>query len=267
MPRPRTCTEENGVVVPETVPEITADTDVYYLDDGTPGGLPLYGKFFLPADKTAPSEIVRLIRNYTLRSNLESLSNNASTLPSQISVELQRIAGAETVEDCSEGRLVKNLKTKPTSADMVTVKNSRIPVGSVFSFKVKNISGDIRRQKDKFAAGEPLFVTAIYLLSNGDIEVIYPRLGANDPLGDGVEKRIGGYIASKPLGTERLILIVSKKFIDFSFYESTGTSRDAQSPLERLLRQSGTRTRDAGTLVPDEPDQWGVISVDLSIVE
>jgi hypothetical protein len=147
------------------------------------------------------------------------------------------------------------------------VRNGRIPVGSVFNFKVKNISGDLRRKKDEFASGEPLYVTALYLLNNGDIDVIYPRLGANDPLGDGVEKNIGGYIASKPAGAEHLILIVSKKFIDFGFYQSTAASRNAQSPLERLLRQSGTRTRDVGTLIPDEPDQWGVVRVDLDIVD
>jgi hypothetical protein len=198
---------------------------------------------------------------------LESLANNASTLPSQISVTVNRIANNEVVQNCNDGRLEKSLKKKQTAADIVTVKNGRIPVGSVFSFKVKNISGDVRRKKDQYAAGEPLYVTAIYLLNNGDIDVIYPRLGANDPLGDGVEKTIGGYIASKPAGAEHLILIVSKQFIDFGFYQSTAVSRNPQSPLERLLKQSGTRTRDAGTLIPDQPDQWGVVRVDMNIVE
>jgi hypothetical protein len=267
MPKPTACTVTEGKVAPENIPTMDPGAQVYYLDDGTPGGLPLYGRFFLPDDKTAPAEIVRLIRNYALRTNLESLANNASTLPSQVSVTLMQIANAEVVQNCNDGQLGRGLKSPPKATDLIPVKNGRLPIGAVFNFRVKNISGEIRRQKDQFAAGEPLYITAIYLLTNGDIEVIYPRLGAKDPLGDGVEKTIGGYIASKPLGTEHLILIVSKKFVDFGFYESTGTSRDAQSPLERLLRQSGTRSRDAGTIVPDEPDQWGVVRVDLDIVD
>ena len=267
MPKPTSCTVADGKVVPETMPVIAPETDVYYLDDGAPGGTPLYGRFFLPVDKTAAADIVRLIRNYALRSNLESLANNASTLPTQISVTVSRIANNEVVETCTDGRLEKDLRSRPSPSDLVAVKNGRIPVGSVFSFKVKNISGDIRRKKDQFASGEPRYVTAVYLLNNGDIDVIFPRLGANDPIGDGVEKTIGGYIASKPAGAEQLILIISKKFIDFGFYRSVSVSRNPQSPLERLLRQSGTRTRDAGTLIPDEPDQWGVIRVDLEIVD
>jgi hypothetical protein len=267
MPKPTACTVTDGKVVPETVPTVDLAAQVYYLDDGTPGGLPLYGRFFLPDDKTAPAEIVRLIRNYASRTNLQSLANNASTLPSQVSVSVMKIANAEIVESCNDGQLGRGLRSRPNSTELVPVRNGRITVGTVFNFKVKNISGEIRRKKDEFAAGEPLYITAIYLLTNGDIEVIYPRLGAKDPLGDGVEKTIGGYIASKPLGVEHLILIVSKQFVDFGFYESTGTSRDAQSPLERLLRQSGTRSRDAGTIVPDEPDQWGVVRVDLDIVD
>ncbi len=44
-------------------------------------------------------------------------------------------------------------------------------------------------------------------------------------------------------------------------------SRRPQSTLERLLKQSGTKTRDSATLIPDEPNTWGVIRLDLDIVE
>ncbi len=267
MPKPTACTSEDDKVIPESVPSITSDTEVYYLDDGSLGGTPLYGKFFLPGDKAAPAEISRLIRNYALRSNLESLTNSASTLPGEISVTVQRTANVEIIEDCHNGILQKRPRSPLKSADFQLVTNGSVPVGSIFNFKVKNISGDIARKKDKFAAGEPLYVTAIYLLNNGDIEVIYPRLGANDPLDDGVEKSISGYIATKPIGAEHLIVIVSKKFVDFGFYESTAVSRNSQSVLERLLKQSGTRTRDASTLIPDEPNQWGVVRVDLNIID
>ena len=62
-------------------------------------------------------------------------------------------------------------------------------------------------------------------------------------------------------------MIVSRKFVDLSFYNSVSPRRNPQSLLERMLKQSGTKTRDSGTLIPDEPDQWGVIKIDLDIVE
>jgi hypothetical protein len=266
VPKPRKCSVENGQVTFETVPEIKPDTEVYFLDDGNTGGKPLFGRVFLPEASAAP-EIARLIRNYALRTNLEGLDNSASTLPSQISLTVNRIDNVQVVENCRDGVIEKGLKSKPTAADMRAVKDGKIPVGSIFSFKVKNISGELRKKKDPFAGGEPFYVAAIYLLNNGDIDVIYPRLGSNDPLGDGMEKSFGGYIASKPAGAEQLVVIVSKKFVDFSFYSSVGARRNPQSVLERLLKQSGNKTRDAGTLIPDEPDQWGVLRVDLDIIE
>jgi hypothetical protein len=267
LPKPTECTNVDGKVTIEKAPEVTAQTEVYFLDDGDPGGTPLFGRVFLPDDPTADAEIARLIRNHALRTNLDSLDNTASTLPGQFSVTVNRIANAAIVENCVNGRIERVLGSKPAASDIQIVKNGRVPVGSVFSFRVKNISGEIKKRKDPYAAGEPLYVAAIYLLNNGDIDVIYPRLGANDPIGDGVERSFGGYIASKPAGAEHLILIVSKQFVDFSFYNSVGARRNPQSILERLLKQSGTRTRDAGTLVTDEPDQWGVIRVDLDIVD
>ena len=265
LPKPTVCSVENGTVTIQKAPAVEPDTEVYYLDDGNPGGTPLFGRVFLPG-KTAAAEIAQTIRNYALRSNLESLNNSASTLPSQLSLSVSRIANADIIENCSNGRVESGLKSKPKPTDIQPVKDGRVPAGSVFSFKVKNISGDIRRKKDPFAAGESLYVTAVYLLNNGDIDVIYPRLGGKDPLGDGAEKSFGGYIASKPGGAERLILIVSKSFVDFSFYESTGTRRNARSALEQILSQSGTKTRDSATLIPDEPDAWGILRIDIDIV-
>ena len=200
LPKPAACAVEDGKVTFERAAEITAQTDVYFIDDGDLGGLPLFGRMFLPDDPTAPAEIARLIRNYALRTNLESLDNNASTLPGQVALTVNRIANATIVEKCTNGRIERALGKKPAASDLQVVKDGRVPVDSIFSFKAKNISGDIRRRNDEFAAGEPLYITAIYLLNNGDIDVIYPRLGANDPLGDGVERSFGGYIASKPAG-------------------------------------------------------------------
>ena len=266
LPKAEKCILDNGQVIIQSPVVITTETEGYYLEEGAPGNPPLFGRFFLPDANTA-DEIARVIRNYVMRTNLESLDNTASTLSSNISLTVNRIANAEIVNDCRDGKIVRRLGSKPAPGDMRIVTDGKIPVGSIFNFKVKNISGDLRRKVDKYAAGEPLYITAIYLLNNGDIEVIHPRLGAKDALGDGIERTFGGYIASKPTGAEQLIVIVSKAFVDFGFYESMTASRRPQSALERLLKQSGTRTRDTTTLIPDEPNSWGVIRIDLDIVE
>ena len=266
LPKAEKCIVDNGQVITQSPVVITTDTEGYYLEDGSPGNPPLFGRFFLPDANTA-DEITRVIRNYVLRTNLESLDNAASTLSSNILLTVHRIANAVIVNDCRDGKIVQRLGSKPAPGDMRTVTDGKIPVGSIFNFKVKNISGDIRRKVDQYAGGEPLYITAIYLLNNGDIEVIHPRLGAKEPLGDGLERTFGGYIASNPAGAEQLIVIVSKNFVDFSFYESMTASRRPQSALERLLKHSGTRTRDTATLIPDEPNSWAVIRVDLDIVE
>jgi hypothetical protein len=130
------------------------------------------------------------------------------------------------------------------------------------------VSGEAnrRRTKDKFAAGEPLYVTLVSLSNNGDIRVVYPRLGANDPLADGREIERHFY-STRPLGMERFVVLVTKQPVDLSFLEFSGSARSARSPLESVLVRSGIRSRDSGTVIPEAPDQWGVVHLDLNVVE
>lgn len=73
---------------------------------------------------------------------------------------------------------------------------------------------------------------------------------------------------TEPVGIERFMIVVSKDYVDFSFYETTkGARRNPKSILEQVLTQSGMKTRDAGTMVTDEPDRWDVIHLELNIVE
>jgi len=60
----------------------------------------------------------------------------------------------------------------------------------------------------------------------------------------------------------------SDSFVDFSFYESMKEgSRGSESPLEKLLKQSGAKSRNSETLVADEPDSWDIVRVDLKIAD
>ena len=267
LPKPRKCTESEGKVIPEKLTPVTAATEVYYLDDGTSGGTPLYGKLFAPGPAAA-GEIASTIRSYALRTNLLSIDNDASTLQNAISAEIKILAGIETIEVCRDGEL----RTAPKSGlnlnnfQLVDGAKKEIPIGSAFYFEIANRSGEIRRRTDRFASGEALYVTALILRNNGDIGLAYQSPN-RDPLGDGMPpKRIGASLASSPGGPEQLIVIVSRKYVDFGFYETEATARSSQSILEQILKQSGVRSRDGDTLIPDEPNSWGVFRLDLNIV-
>ncbi|CAN5200688.1 hypothetical protein BH20ACI1_BH20ACI1_21600 [soil metagenome] len=246
--------------------EKTADDDfVYYLDEGESGGVPLFGKVFNLTDEHFADDIADSIRNYVFQNNLKSLDNAASNISSQIDVSFQVFPGKIGVT-CSDGK--KQFDTS-TLGKPQPLKDYEISVDTYFKLNIKNISGEIRRKKDEFAAGESYHITVLSLTNAGGIDVIYSSNGANDPLGDGKEiTRLNNILLKSkyPVGIEHYIIIISKDYVDFSFYQSNGTKRDAKSILERMLTQSGKQTRDSGT-ISDEPDKWDVIHLELNVVD
>ena len=245
-----------------------ADKEVYYLDDGDAGGLPLFGKTFDPLDKETGKYIAEAVKSYAYQRNLRGLDNAASTLASQIKVTLQSIPGDAIIEGCKADEATKTGKkifqaNSEKFKGFQDIKDNKITINSFFQLKIKNISGEIRKKKDEFASGESFYITVLALTNDGAIKNIYPANGANDPVQDGVEKAVTLRM-TEPIGVERYIIVVSKDNVDFSFYESKGTKRDAKSILERMLTQSGKKTRDSGT-VADEPDQWDVIHLELNV--
>lgn len=235
------------------------DTEVYYLDDGAPGGPPLYGKYFLPGEDGLAENIAYAVKTFAMQSNLRSIDNAASNLGRYIKVTLQTDVMKETV-NCVDGKAERSYE----DAVPVDAKTNQIKAGTTFRFKIQNISGDIRRKKDEFASGERLFVTALLISNDGGIKVIYSASGANDPLEDGITVDTGVLKATEPVGVEQLKIIVTKQYVDFSFYGLDGV-RAPGSILEQLLMRSGSK-RD-GILIPDQPDQWGVKTEDIYIVE
>jgi Caspase domain len=232
-------------------------TEVYYLDDGSEGGTPLFGKYFLRGSENLAADIAHAIRNFAFQTNLRSLDNAASTLASQVEVSLW---SADATPVCEEGKVRHNVKPR------TEIHDSKLPVNSYLGLKIKNISGDLNkaRTKNENASGEPLFVTLLSLGNNGDVSVVYPIPGAKDPINDGVE--IERYFQTRaPVGIEHYVVIVSRQYIDFGFIDSRLTKSAPLSPLGQILTQSGTRSRDPN-LVPDEPDQWAVIHVELNVV-
>lgn len=237
---------------------------VYYLDDGEPGGAPLFGKTFNPADKYLAENIADTIRNFAYQRNLSALDNKASTLSSQIKVSLLSIPADAILESCKDGVKVSKRNAEKFKG-FQPVKDNKISLNSYFQLKIKNISGEIRRKSDEFASGESFHISVIALTNSGEIKNIYASKGADDALQD--EKEISVTLrVTEPIGIERYIIVVSKDNADFSFYESKDAKRKAKSILELMLTQSGKQTRDSAT-VTDEPDKWGVVHLELNKIE
>lgn len=241
------------------------DKEVYYLDDGEFGGIPLNGKTFDPADNNVVDDIINAVKDFAYRQNLRALDNAASNLGSQIEINLQYIPGEAIIEKCEKGEK-KYTSNKEKFKGFIDIKDNKVPVDSYFYLKVKNISGVERRKTTEFASGGKLYISIIGLTNDGKIKNFYGSKGANDAVAD--EKEISVVLKTKePVGIERYIIVVSKDYVDFSFYESTGARRDPKSILEQVLTQSGQQTRNAGTVIKDEPDKWDVISLDIDLVD
>ena len=239
--------------------------EVYYLDDGESGGTPLFGKTFDPADENAAEDVADAVRNFAYQKTLREFDNAASTLASQIKVTLEYIPDEAIIETCKNGKKEFNENAEKYKG-FQTIENNSVSVNSYFFLKIKNISGEIRKKVDEFAAGEPFYISVIGLTNSGEIKNFYGSKGANDSVQDG--KEIGINIkTTEPIGVERYIIIISKDYVDFSFYESRGVRRDAKSILEKMLTQSGQRTRSSGLVIKDEPNQWDIINVELNITD
>lgn len=276
--KPETFCEGNNVKKRNEEERLPTDnSEVYYLDDGESGGTPLFGRMFdVNEDK---NELARkfstLIRSYAYQSMLKRLDNKASQLPNMFKVTLQKVNNVELIEKCADGKLRKVAKTSPKLTDFIPAKESSVPFGTIYNFNLKNISEEEYRKikKDSNAGGLPFFVSVIFLRATGEINVLYPKLSEKDQFGVNTDKNMGGYIASNPIGVEQLVVIVSKDYADFSFYETEfssyktkGTPRGSESPLVRMLTQRGSKSRDSG-IESDKPDTWGVIHFDVKIIE
>ncbi len=239
------------------------DATVYYLDDGESGGAPLFGKTFDPADKFLAENLAETVKSYAYQRNLRGLDNAASNLSSQIKVALQSIPGEAIIENCKDGNKTFQ-PNKEKFKGFQEIKDNKIAVDSFFQLKIKNISGEIRKKIDEFASGESFHISVITLTNTGKIKNIHASKGANDAIQDGKEANITLRM-TEPIGVERFIIVVSKDNVDLSFYESKNARRNAKSILERMLTQSGKKTRDSGT-ISDEPDKWDVIHLELNVI-
>jgi hypothetical protein len=239
---PQACVDNSDEMLP-------GDTDGYYLDEGT--GVPLFGLFVKTDDTEAATKITAAIANRAKQRNLMSLENAVSSLNKSVSIKLHRVPGTLSYVCDGGKRRAKFL----ASGSSTPVDKNELPLGSVYSFKLQNTSE------------VPLHVTAILLSNDGGIKVIFPKLNENDPLAGGgtVEpKETIRLVTTPPAGREVLKVIITRRHTDFSFLETVAVRRSGGSALERLLGQSGYKSR-SEPLPRDAPDQWGVITFDLLV--
>ncbi|MGH9901262.1 MAG: caspase family protein, partial [Pyrinomonadaceae bacterium] len=241
------------VVPPETCAERAdelpaGDTEGYYLDEGT--GVPLFGLFVGTDDQRAGEKITRAIANRTRQRNLLNLENKVSSLNGAVGLTLQRVPGTLTYV-CEGGLRKPKFKA---GGEPQPAETNELPQGVVYRLKIQNTSD------------APLYITAVLLSNDGGIRVIFPRQGENDPVAGGKTVETIRLATTPPSGKEVIKIIVTRRYTDFSFLEASAVRRSAGSLLERLLSQSGFKTRDGG-LPADAPDQWGVLSFDLIVTD
>ncbi len=243
------------------------DADVYFLDDGTTGGSPLFGYTFDPASTTVAKDIADAIRSTALQQNLRGLNNTASTLASNIDVSFETGPADSITTVCSAIGVLERKADNQKLREFRKSNTLAVPLGSIARLQLRNISGVIRKKTDPYASGESLFVTVLAINTKGEIQVFDNSNGGQDMLADGNSRVI--YIGGDPpIGVEHYIVVVSRQYADFSFYRSWKSIERGGpvTPLQRLLMQSGTATRGSKTVV-DEPDSWGVIRLDINITK
>jgi hypothetical protein len=74
-------------------------------------------------------------------------------------------------------------------------------------------------------------------------------------------------VVTRPFGNETLKILVTKIHVPgLSFLDEVGVYRRGkgdESPLERLINQSGQKTRD-DVVITNQPSTWGVITINLT---
>jgi len=106
--------------------------------------------------------------------------------------------------------------------------------------------------------------------NNGSIRSIYPvtqssGLAGSGEIGPGKSDKTRTLVIARPFGQETLKILVTKVHTDFSFLEEVGVrmrGKGFDSPLQTLLDQAGTKTRDE-FVDSSRPSQWGVVTFDL----
>lgn len=241
------------------------DEEIIYLTDGT--NRPIFGYYARP-NEVGADEIARVIDLYARQRNLLALSNNSSKLSGNIKVTMEYHPGTYT-KKCEDGEVVKMFEEDTQSKSLLlfdsnpevkagSQKQTELGLNQVFEIKIKNTSKQLA------------YVTAIIVGADGSIQIVYPEGGNAQAslIRAGEEVSIGKRITTAPLGSEKVVVFITKKATDFSFLEVEGVRRSKgdASMLEKILTRSGIVTS-RSEAVGDSPDEWGTVKLELVVAE
>jgi hypothetical protein len=223
------------------------DEEVLYIDAG--GGQPLFGYFVRPDDPRGAEKLAKVIENLAKQRNLKALANASSPLNDGIKVSVVQVRESLAVIEGKQ-KLVREDKGELALSEKQAAY--LLDQGVVYRIKVEN------------RTGKDVYVAVANLGTDGAIQLMYPRAGAKEKLVNGNSVVTPMYRTTAPAGVESFKVIATTNYVDFSFLEVEGIRRGEDSPLQRLVTQSGVKTR--SDPVDESPvADWGTKQVDLII--
>lgn len=249
-----------------------ADTEIYYLQSGAEkndnNSAPLFGRYFLAENVVAAAEaIIENIGVYTRQRNLINLENKNSSLNERIELTLKTVAVALSPSCQTAGKkpidLIADRCNCTDGKSAATAENNQIPQNAAFQIEIKNISNPKQDSK--------LYVAALLVSGDGKIKMVSSKDVSKTELTKEKPFRVS-FFATQPAGAEMLKVIITTKPGDLEGIawletNNVGERKGANSPLGRLLNQSGFKTRGNTNLTPDSPNSWGVKAIEWTVAE
>ena len=240
--------------------------DVYFVYEGDRSDAPLFGTTVKSDDLQIANKLAAIIRARSLHTSISSIDFKNSSLLRFADLKLYTIPQTAMNPICRDGQVKYQALPQGTKFTEITPTGVVKP-GTFVRLSIKNISGDVNRKElqDEFAAGLPLYFSVIALTNKGEVLNIYGSNGADEALDDGREI-IRTIRVDQPATSIRLVLFVSRQFVDFSFLEMRGAARNSKSLLETIMTRPGTRSG-GGAAAFSSPSDWGVLHYEIIIKE
>ncbi len=240
--------------------------DVYFVYEGDRADAPLFGTTVRADDPQIANKLANIIRGRSLHTSISSIDFKNSSLRRFADLKLETIPQTAMNPVCRDSQI--RYQTLPQGTKFMDITQSGVvKPGTFVRVRIKNISGDVNRKelKDEFAAGLPLYFSVIALTNKGEVLNVYGSTGADEVLDDGREI-IRTIRVDQPATSIRLVMFVTRQFVDFSFLELRGAARNSRSLLETIMTRPGVRSND-GAAAFSSPSDWGVIHYELMIKE
>ena len=248
---------------PETGLFPKPDTDVFYLEASSPAvkgkPSPVFGEYFPAEDPSTPDRIVRSVSVYARQLMLLNLENSVSSLNDLVEVELEGLPIFLESQCQSDARKLVGWNCSD-AAGPVAITNSRVRKGQAYRIRVKNVY-----------MGPPmadLFVAVFIMTTDGKVQIVN-RDSLASPL-TSTKPLEFTRVATQPAGGETVKVVITTNKNDLEGLKLmegiTTRSSSEQSPLEKLLVKSGTRSAGDTSLSPSNPDSWGVKTMQISIL-